>query len=221
MHRFGHRVGLALGLFLFAVFAAWTCSVANAQQKPSPFASPQQSQSHQSQSQHATPPATLEPPGMTTRAWMWLLTQQSRMNRDMTAAVKGLKSGDPMRSAGLLILIAFLYGVLHAAGPGHGKAVISSYVLTNEETVRRGIALSFLSALFQAISAIVFVGIFAMLLNHTSIQMRASEAWLESASWGLVAAIGAYMLLRQMREVFTRKTTAAAEIGRASCRERV
>ncbi len=192
----------AIRTFLVVMLAVLTCaSSANAQQKVSPFTLPQGQQ-------QITSPVAAEPPGIMAQAWTWLLTQQSRMNRDMAGAVKDLKSGDPMRAAGLLILIAFLYGVLHAAGPGHGKAVISSYVLTNEETVRRGIALSFLSAFFQAISAIVFVGIFAIVLNHTSMQMRASEALLETLSWGFVALIGALMLYRQLRSVFVRPVRA-------------
>ncbi len=184
-------------MYLPSAFRQDDLAELHAQMQASPFALPQGQQQN-------TSPVAAEPPGIMAQAWTWLLTQQSRMNRDMAGAVKDLKSGDPMRAAGLLILIAFLYGVLHAAGPGHGKAVISSYVLTNEETVRRGIALSFLSALFQAISAIVFVGIFAIILNRTSMQMRASEALLESFSWGFVALIGAVMLYRQLRSVFLR-----------------
>ncbi|MEQ1671927.1 MAG: nickel/cobalt transporter, partial [Hyphomicrobium sp.] len=102
------------------------------------------------------------------------------------------------RAALILISIAFAYGVLHAAGPGHGKSVISAYVLTNKETVRRGIALSFLSALFQALSAILFVGIMTLVLKQTSLQMRSTEATIETVSWGLVAAVGAYLLWRQI-----------------------
>ncbi len=53
-----------------------------------------------------------------------------------------------------LLAISFAYGIFHAAGPGHGKAVISSYLVANEETARRGIALSFASALMQALVAV-------------------------------------------------------------------
>lgn len=192
---------------LMAVLAAlMLAGMAGAQEpakKASPFALPQ------AQSQ-TLPQAAAEQPGFVTRAWTWLLTEQSRMNRQMAAAVKDLKGGDPVRAAGLLMLIAFLYGVLHAAGPGHGKAVISSYVLTNEETVRRGIALSFLSAFFQALSAILFVGIFAIAFNKTSLQMRASEALLESLSWALVALVGAVMLYRQVRATWPARAAAYA-----------
>ena len=57
-----------------------------------------------------------------------------------------------------LLGLSFLYGIFHAAGPGHGKAVISSYVVANEETWRRGVVLSFASALLQAFVAVAFVG---------------------------------------------------------------
>lgn len=143
------------------------------------------------------------PEASTSRGWVndayaWLMAQQARVNRELAAAVRAIKSGDPTQATLLLALIAFTYGVLHAAGPGHGKAVISAYVLTNRQTVRRGILLSFMAALFQAISAIVIVGVLAILLKATSLTMRTTEAWIETVSWGLVALIGATLLRRQI-----------------------
>lgn len=189
---------LALILCTLGVFVS-TLAVTPAlaqQQKPSPFALP-----NAPAGSPAAPDATGDSgnAGLVDRAFAWIMTQQSRMHREMSAAVKGLKTGDPARATGVLMLIAFLYGVLHATGPGHGKAVISSYVLTNEETVRRGIALSFLAALFQALSAIFFVALFAILFNRTSLEMRATESLLETLSWGLVALLGVWMLYRQFR----------------------
>ena len=139
------------------------------------------------------------PPGMMANAWTWVMAQQSALNRQMAGAVKDLKTAEPAHATLVLVMIAFAYGVLHAAGPGHGKAIISSYVLANEETVRRGIALSFLAALFQALSAIVFVGIVKLVLQQTSWQERATEAMIETVSWALVALVGAWLLVRQAR----------------------
>lgn len=61
-----------------------------------------------------------------------------------------------------LLGVSFLYGVFHAAGPGHG-AVISSYVVANGETWIRGVVLSLASALLQALAAIAIVGVAARL----------------------------------------------------------
>ena len=136
--------------------------------------------------------------------WLWILEGQREMTNAMTAAVRQLKDGDVFASGLVLALISFLYGVLHAVGPGHGKFVISSYALANERTVRRGILLSFMAALVQAISAITIVGILAVALKATSIQIRVTEGWLETASWGLIALLGAWLLYSQVRPLVKR-----------------
>jgi ABC-type nickel/cobalt efflux system permease component RcnA len=93
-----------------------------------------------------------------------------------------------------LLGVAFVYGIFHAAGPGHGKAVISSYLVANEETWRRGIVLSFASALLQASVAVAVVGIAAVLLNATAGQMCNAERVIELASYALIALVGARLI---------------------------
>jgi ABC-type nickel/cobalt efflux system permease component RcnA len=111
----------------------------------------------------------------------------------------------------LLVGLSFAYGVLRAAGPGHGKAVITSYVLANEQTVRRGIALSFLAAAFQGLSALVIVGILVLVLSATGLTMRSTEAWLETLSWGLVAIVGAWLLYTQIKAARGEPKAAASD----------
>src|SRR6201991_1146117 len=93
-----------------------------------------------------------------------------------------------------LLGISFAYGIFHAAGPGHGKAVISSYLVANRETARRGIVLSFASALMQSVVAVVVVGICAWLLNATAKTMCGAEKAIEIASYALIAAFGARLV---------------------------
>lgn len=133
------------------------------------------------------------------RVWAWMVQKQQEFKQSMSAAVRELKSGNPWFAAAWISALGFAYGILHAAGPGHGKAVISSYVLANERTLRRGIYLSFLSALIQALSAIAFVGVLAIALKATSLTIRSAEAWTETLSWAFVALIGAWLLYRQIR----------------------
>ena len=140
--------------------------------------------------------------GLLQRTAHWLMEQQAWAHREMATAVRRFKTADPFSAALLLAAISFAYGVLHAAGPGHGKAVITSYVLADGQTVRRGIALSFLAALIQGLSALVLVGILILLLRSTGLQIRAMEAWLETLSWGLVALVGVWLIYFQLRTVF-------------------
>jgi nickel/cobalt exporter len=93
-----------------------------------------------------------------------------------------------------LMGISFLYGIFHAAGPGHGKAVISSYLVANNETWRRGVVLSFASALLQAVVAIAIVGIAAVLLNATAKTMGNAVRVIEIVSYALIVLIGLRLL---------------------------
>jgi nickel/cobalt transporter (NicO) family protein len=118
----------------------------------------------------------------------WLLTKQSEFYREMSSTIRAAKSDGS--AVWTLLAISFAYGIFHAAGPGHGKAVISSYLVANEETARRGIVLSFLSALMQSLVAVLIVGVGAWLLNVTAKTMCGAERVIEIASYALIAAFG-------------------------------
>ncbi len=122
----------------------------------------------------------------------WLLAKQSEFYLQMSKTIRAAKTDGSAVWA--LLGISFAYGVFHAAGPGHGKAVISSYLVANEETARRGIVLSFASALMQALVAIAIVGVGALLLNATAKTMCGAERVIEIASYGLIAAFGARLV---------------------------
>jgi ABC-type nickel/cobalt efflux system permease component RcnA len=122
----------------------------------------------------------------------WLLAKQAEFYRGLSALIKAMKV-DGSAVYGLFAL-SFAYGVFHAAGPGHGKAVISSYVVANEETWRRGVILSFASAMLQAFVAIALVGVAAAILGATARTMNEAVRVIEIVSYGLIAAIGARLL---------------------------
>ena len=118
----------------------------------------------------------------------WLLAKQSEFYGQMSATIRAAKSDGS--AVWTLLFISFAYGIFHAAGPGHGKAVIASYLVANRETARRGIALSFASALMQSLVAVLIVGISAWVLNATAKSMCKAEGVIEIASYGLIALFG-------------------------------
>ena len=122
----------------------------------------------------------------------WLLAKQSEFYREMSSTIRAAKS-DGSAVWGLLA-ISFAYGIFHAAGPGHGKAVISSYLVANQETAKRGIVLSFVSAMLQSLVAVLIVAIGAWLLNITAKTMCGAERLIAIASYGLIAAFGARLV---------------------------
>jgi nickel/cobalt transporter (NicO) family protein len=122
----------------------------------------------------------------------WILAKQSEFYREMSTTIRAAKSDGS--AVWTLLGISFAYGIFHAAGPGHGKAVISSYLVANEETARRGIVLSFASALLQALVAVALVAVLAWLLSSTAKTMCSAEKAIEIASYALIAAFGARLV---------------------------
>jgi nickel/cobalt exporter len=125
----------------------------------------------------------------------WLIAKQAEFYRALSGAIRAAKADGS--ALWLLMGLSFAYGIFHAAGPGHGKAVISSYLVANEETWRRGVVLSFASALLQAIVAVAVVGRLAAAFGATAGTMNRAVYWIEVISYALIALMGASLLWRK------------------------
>lgn len=131
----------------------------------------------------------------------WINDKQQAFYRALTGALKAMRE-DPAK-LWTLIGLSFAYGVFHAAGPGHGKAVISSYMIANEVALRRGVFLSFLSSMLQGLTAIAVVGLAYVVLRGTTVTMTDATRYLELASYLLVAGFGAWLLWRKLKARLT------------------
>jgi ABC-type nickel/cobalt efflux system permease component RcnA len=120
----------------------------------------------------------------------------------LVANLAVLQNAGSARAFGSLVAAGFVYGVLHAIGPGHGKVVIGAYMFADDHTLRRGLLVTALSSLLQAAVAIALVLalFFALGLAHASLRtMESAAAWMEYLSLGLVAAVGAILIGRGIR----------------------
>ncbi len=144
----------------------------------------------------------------------WLLAVQSNFSGQLRAAVSGLKAGGGWMP---LVVMGFAYGVFHAAGPGHGKAVIAGYIVAGERSLRRGFALSAAAALLQALVAIAIVLVGSLLLRATAGGMTRAGTVIESVSFALVAALGAAVTWRKAGRLAALATNAPAEACGPGC----
>ena len=131
----------------------------------------------------------------------WILAQESRFYLGLTGAVRATKAG-PGAALGLIAL-SFAYGVFHAAGPGHGKAVITSYMVSNEVALRRGLVIALLAAILQGLVATTIVGAAACLFDATAPTMTAAAEATQLASYLGVIALGLLLVWRKGRALWS------------------
>jgi len=138
-------------------------------------------------------------PSSVQKAMAYIQDQQRSLYRKLAGSLRAVKSEYSTGTVTTLIVLSFLYGIFHAVGPGHGKAVISSYLLANERAIKRGIGLSFAASLAQAVSAVFLVTAIIFLLKHIGITTRQSALSLEVFSAVFIALIGGWMLWSSLR----------------------
>jgi nickel/cobalt transporter (NicO) family protein len=164
-----------------------------------------------------------EQPAEVGRAWApiaWvgraLLTFQREANRMIGQHMRAIRAGETSLPLLIGTGLAFLYGVVHALGPGHGKLVVMSYFLSREARIGRGLLMGLQIALFHVLSAMVVVALADLLLRRALGGPPAEVAGVRLASYGLIAAIGLVMTAEAVRRSYLRRQ--GVQVGSACCR---
>ena len=141
---------------------------------------------------------------------LWARNQQQNFYRSLSKTLHDLRSKSAAAATWTLLLLSFGYGVFHAAGPGHGKTVISAWLLATENDLRRGVLISFMSAVIQALTAIILVTAILLLFSGVKSTAETAANALETASYGLFVLLGGYLVWTAFRS--TGLATAAARL---------
>jgi nickel/cobalt transporter (NicO) family protein len=167
------------------------------------------------------PPPPRAPFGMTVREaapqasgfGAFLLAMQGAFYQHLQAAVSALKeSGSAIWT---LVAIGFGYGVFHAAGPGHGKAVISAYLVANERALVKGLMLCLAAAMLQALVAISIVLVALGVFTITAAGMDRLSGQVEIASFAAVALLGLLVTWRKAGGFLATLAAARGQSGTA------
>lgn len=178
------KLGRVFVLILLSLLLIWEVVPAKAQ---NPFTS------KDDQQQVSSAPSLPHP--FLARIAFW----QQELNRKMAALTREAKETGSIRPLLALIIIAFAYGVLHAAGPGHGKAVTVSYLLSRGKNLSLGILLGNLTALFHALSGVGLVlAVHFVLQKGVAGSLGSVTHTTQLISYGLIVLLGAVLLIRSM-----------------------
>lgn len=134
---------------------------------------------------------------------------QRDLHRQLADAIRAVDA-DGATAARVLIVLSLLYGIFHALGPGHGKIVLSTYLLTQEGGLRRGLLLSLVASLCQGLTAVLAVEVTVGLLGLSLRQAQGTVRHLEVVSFALVALVGALLVVTRGRRLAARLRPAPA-----------
>ena len=141
--------------------------------------------------------------------WLWLAWPQVMIKsviwqRDVNQQMSGLLKAvaeNPTQAGGALLLFSFVYGVLHALGPGHGKVVITTWLATHPSKLKSSIGLTLAASLLQGLVAIGLVVVVLTLLQLPARQLHLSSFWLEKGSYALVGVLGLLLCWRALKKL--------------------
>jgi nickel/cobalt transporter (NicO) family protein len=125
----------------------------------------------------------------------WLIALQRWLYGGMS---DGVKSAADLPGVLSLISIGFVFGLVHALMPGHGKSVLVSYHLARPSRIAEGVATGTLVALTHVGSAVVFVMAGIAVISHSFADGGRAPAF-EVLSATLITVIGAFLVFRALQ----------------------
>ncbi|GAB5389488.1 MAG: membrane protein [Alphaproteobacteria bacterium] len=138
---------------------------------------------------------------------LWVARTQAELHQSLVAGVSAVResaaSGATESGAVLgLMALGFGYGLFHAAGPGHGKAVLAGWLSANPSSLKRGVGLAMGGAMIQGLVAIALVGGLVTLAGLLPSDVTDAVTWSERVSYALVAGLGGLLLVSAGRALW-------------------
>lgn len=138
---------------------------------------------------------------------------QRELNRTLSRELRAVRDTGSLKALLIVTGVAFVYGVLHAAGPGHGKLVVSSFFLARRARVMAGILTGTAISFLQAVTSIALVCGLGVVLGQHGFDVLGQSVWLEAFSYALIVAIGLVIAINAARGVHHHHHEDGARVG--------
>jgi ABC-type nickel/cobalt efflux system permease component RcnA len=134
---------------------------------------------------------------------------QQKIKQQMVSLIKQAQSANNLRPLILVLLIAFAYGVFHAAGPGHGKALAMSFIASRNPSLGSGLFFGTFTALFHGFSGVLCVLVLHYILQKSiSASLDGISNITQIISFGLLALLGLGIFIKNIYTLYlSLKTT--------------
>jgi ABC-type nickel/cobalt efflux system permease component RcnA len=125
---------------------------------------------------------------------------QKTLNESLAAITRSLQGSRSVGGLLFVVFISLVYGIFHAAGPGHGKTIVSSFFLANDAKLRHSVAIGYLIAGVHSLAALTVVLVLYYLVRGLfSVGIEQANHYIQLATFGVIAVLGAFMLVGRIR----------------------
>lgn len=125
----------------------------------------------------------------------YLIQYQYELNRYISTTIREVNQEGSLSLYLSVLGIAFLYGLIHAAGPGHGKALVGFYFLSNKRNYKEAIKMGYMISIIHALSALLLTFsiyfIFKSLFKHKFNELSDITMLISAV---LIICIGFYLI---------------------------
>jgi ABC-type nickel/cobalt efflux system permease component RcnA len=126
---------------------------------------------------------------------------QRKLQTTIAETMADLSETGSIRSLWILLGISFVFGILHAAGPGHRKTVLVAYFMGKGTKPLKGILAGFMLAAVHAASAIVLVGGFYLFTTRSLlVSVDQAQSLLFPLTYGIILVLGVWMAVHGIKD---------------------
>lgn len=215
-------------IFVVMAFLFVTGAIPGAAQNPFLTPRPQEQQHSDAedmgQDKQEAPPQMRPAPPVRPRALPPFMARITAMQRElrqqMTTYARHIQETPFGRATWQLMILSLLYGIVHALGPGHGKAIVCSYFLSRKGTVKQAFVFGNLITCLHILSAVIIILALSWFVDRANIAIfHLVEGRLESISYLLIMIIGLVLLARTLYEWWTAIPDQEVQCSRATTRD--
>jgi len=125
---------------------------------------------------------------------------QRTLNESLSAITRSLQGSRSLGGLLFVVAVSLAYGMFHAAGPGHGKTIVSSYFLANDAKVRHSFVVGYMIAVVHALAALAVVLILYYLIRGIfSVGIEQANHWIQLVTFAVITLLGGYILVGRIR----------------------
>ena len=119
---------------------------------------------------------------------------QKKIREQLSQFGRQIKENSTGKAFWMFLFFSFIYGIIHALGPGHGKTIVCSYFLNRPGKYFHGIIMGNFCSFIHSFSSVAIIsGIYIFLKTTGLVQFETVSALLTKVSYLFLVIIGLFL----------------------------